>query len=130
MQLNFFVLESRNHDSDLKLNENANGYVAPNPVPAEDNESGYTRVDQQLELAEDGHGYVKPISKLGASALVEEANYSEIKSQNEKHYVNCKCFALKRINLETTNLLPSLSVLLLFKHVTLFYVRHSYKCKQ
>ena len=93
MQLNFFVSESRKHDSNLKLNEDANGYVTPNPVPAEEDESGYMKVDRQLELAEDGHGYVKPISKLAASALIEEANYSEIKSHNEKPYVNRKCFA-------------------------------------
>ena len=97
MLLNFFISESWNHDRDLKLNEDAKGYVTPDPVPAEADESGYMRVDRQLELAEDGHGYVKPISKLGASALIEEANYSEIQSQNEKYYVNRKCFALNRL---------------------------------
>ena len=130
MLLSFFVSESWNHDRNLKLNEDANGYVTPDPVPAEADESGYMRVDRQLELAEDGHGYVKPMSKLEASVLTEEANYSEIKSHNEKHYVNRKCFALNSISLQTTNLLPSFSVLLLFKHVALFYVCHSYKCKR
>ena len=87
------VSESRNNDSVLNLDKDANDYVTPNSVPAEQYESSYMRADRQLELVEDGHGYVKPISKLGALALIEEPNNSEIKSHNEKHYVNRKSFA-------------------------------------
>ena len=88
--LNIITSENTNHQRNHGLDEDSDDYVNPNSIPAEEDESGYMRIDRQLELAEDGHGYLKPISNLGASALIEEANYSEIKSQNEKHYVNGK----------------------------------------
>ena len=87
---NIIVSDNTNHQGDHALDEDSDGYVNPNPIPVEQDETGYMRVDKQLELAEDGHGYLKPISNQEASGLIEEASYSEIKSQDEKPYINCK----------------------------------------
>ena len=90
VELNIIVSENINHHREQELDEDLNVYVNPNPISVEEDKSDYMRLDRQMELVEDGHVYSKPISKLGASSLIEEPNYSETKPQSENPYINCK----------------------------------------
>ena len=46
--------------------------------------------DKQFEATEDENDYLRPISNLGNSTLVEEVRYSNISAENEHQYMNSK----------------------------------------
>ena len=47
-------------------------------------------LDKQFEATEDESDYLRPISNLGNSTLVEEVRYSNITAENEHQYMNSK----------------------------------------
>jgi len=53
--------------------------IDQHPRSTMEDENGYLKLDgQQVPLAEDGQGYLQPMSKEKNSVLIKEAQYSEI----------------------------------------------------
>ena len=90
VELNIIVSENTKRHRDNGMDNDSDGYINPNPIPFEEDESGYMNVNKRIKLINNGIGYLKPISNLGASAVIEEANYTGIESQNENDYINCE----------------------------------------
>ena len=61
-----------------------------NPICFEVDGNGYVNLKNHLDGNIDENGYLRPMSKPGVSAFVEEAKYSGFNPKTNHQYINSK----------------------------------------